>query len=261
MKNELAKVNVDDSIKLQEVANGLYKSGLYPQIKNPAGAYAIVQYGYELGLGPMASLQNINLIQGKPAASGQVMLSLALAIGVKMSVEEESAQKCSITFRRGDMSYNSVFTIEDARQAGLTGKDNWKKYPKEMLYWRCVAKGLRRIAPDAVMGLYTPEELTQGEHTKIDQVKQELTSNHNNAEEPVSAEYEEMATMPQLQKLNILLREHGYEARDEKLAAVNEWLRQQGCSCEVETSKSLTKQQASELIDGFERGIALQPGA
>jgi len=39
-----------------------------------------------------------------------------------------------------------------------------------MYFWRTVAKGVRRIAPDAVMGLYTAEEITEGAVIEVKEV-------------------------------------------------------------------------------------------
>lgn len=151
------------ALKRKDVARALFESGLFPNVRNPAGAFAVVQYGSELGLAPMVSLQNINVINGKLAANGQVMLSLALARGVSFQVLTETEKECSIKFVKGQNQYISHFSLKDAEEAGLTGKDNWKKWRKDMLFWRCVAKGVRRIDPTSVMGLYTPDELTDGE--------------------------------------------------------------------------------------------------
>ena len=159
----IRQTNVQDAVALQRVGDALFKSGLYPNAKNSFGAYAVVQYGHELGIGPMMSLQSINIIQGKPAASGQLMLSLAVSRGVSFQVEEETEERCIINFQRGAITYRATFTLEDAKRAGLAGKDNWKKWPTEMLFWRAVAKGVRRIAPESVMGLYTPDELSGGD--------------------------------------------------------------------------------------------------
>ena len=159
----IRQTNVQDAVALQRVGDALFKSGLYPNAKNSFGAYAVVQYGHELGIGPMMALQSINIIQGKPAASGQLMLSLAVSRGVSFQVEEETEDRCIINFQRGSITYRASFTIEDAKRAGLAGKDNWKKWPTEMLFWRAVAKGVRRIAPESVMGLYTPDELSGGD--------------------------------------------------------------------------------------------------
>jgi len=53
------------------------------------------------------------------------------------------------------------FTIADAENAKLTGKDNWRKYAKAMLFNRAVTSGQRAYAPALWGGarLYTPDEL------------------------------------------------------------------------------------------------------
>jgi hypothetical protein len=43
----------------------------------------------------------------------------------------------------------------------LTSKDNWKKYPSDMLFARAISRGARRYAPGIFGGspIYTPDEL------------------------------------------------------------------------------------------------------
>jgi hypothetical protein len=43
--------------------------------------------------------------------------------------------------------------------AGYTGKENWKKYPKEMMRARCLAYGVRAYFPEVLMGMYTDTEI------------------------------------------------------------------------------------------------------
>jgi hypothetical protein len=50
------------------------------------------------------------------------------------------------------------FTIQMAQQAGLTGKDNWRKYPARMLKHRAIAFACRDLFPDVMAGIYTPDE-------------------------------------------------------------------------------------------------------
>jgi hypothetical protein len=52
-----------------------------------------------------------------------------------------------------------TWTFEQARKAGLTGKDNWKNYPRAMLRARVVSEGIRTVFPGVVLGVYTPEEV------------------------------------------------------------------------------------------------------
>ena len=45
-----------------------------------------------------------------------------------------------------------------AHAAQLTGKDNWKKFPTQMLSARVVAEGVRAIFPGCLSGFYLAEE-------------------------------------------------------------------------------------------------------
>lgn len=144
-------------------ANSLLVTGFLPTtIKTPQQALAIIVTGQELGIGPMEALRSINIIQGKPTMSAQLMLGLAYqrVKGFKCNVTVSNDKECRATFgRSGQSDYEQSFTIQDAAKMGLTGKDNWNKQAATMLRWRCISAGLRVVAPDAIAGLYTPEEL------------------------------------------------------------------------------------------------------
>lgn len=173
VRQQMAIVSPDESLKLALVAKQLFASGLYPHLGNHAGVFAVVEYGRELGVGAMVALQNISIIKGRPACNGQLLLALAAKVGVKWDVVEEGAERCSIHFKREGQEYLSTFSMEDAKRAGLAGGVNYTKYPSDMLYWRAVAKGTRRICPDATMGLYTVDEMTDGRDREVAEVSVE----------------------------------------------------------------------------------------
>jgi hypothetical protein len=50
------------------------------------------------------------------------------------------------------------YTIEQGTRAGLTGKDNWRKYPADMLAARCISRLAKRVYPDITQGCYVPDE-------------------------------------------------------------------------------------------------------
>lgn len=142
----------------------MVKTGFLPEaIKTGAQAAALVVTGKELGIGAMQALRSINIIKGKPTLPPQLMLALAYKripgfVGQK---QELTTEKAVWTFFRPGMTKPHVetFTIKDAEAQGLTDKYNWKTMRKIMLNWRCIAAGLRLVAPDVVLGLYTPEEM------------------------------------------------------------------------------------------------------
>ncbi len=142
------------------VANALFKSGLFPNVKNAYGAFAITQYGSELGIGPMTALQTMAIVSGKICMGAQMMLSLAIKAGVSFKIIKDDNNECQIHFKRGELEYTSSFSIAEAKQAGIyRDQSGWTKYPRDMLYWRAVTRGLRRVCPDVITGLYAIEEI------------------------------------------------------------------------------------------------------
>lgn len=139
-----------------------HANGILPQgIKNAEQAIVIAQKGRELGLDPLYSLSVIHMINGSPALEGEVMLALVLKRYPKASIEwlEVSNKKASVRMAREDGQPSTfTFTIEEANQAGLTNKDVWKKYTADMLSWRAVARAVRRLFPECIMGCLTPDE-------------------------------------------------------------------------------------------------------
>ena len=151
-----------------EFATHLVKSGFLPTAVNTAEkALAIILTGNELGIPPMQALRQIHVIQGKPTMSVELMLGFAYSRipGFICEVLESNNTHCVVKMSRPNHTpYTHTFTMEDARNLGLTGKDNWKKQPAVMLRWRCISAALKVVAPDEISGLYTPEELNPDDH-------------------------------------------------------------------------------------------------
>lgn len=148
---------------MREQAKELVQSGFLPKAVNtPEKAMAIIQTGKELGLGPMQSLRSIHIIDGKPTMGADLIGGLALSKvpGSVLRVVETTNAKCTVEAgRQGQKPTLFTFTIDDAKNAGLTGKQNWRNYPRAMLRARAITEACRAVFPDAVMGLYDPDEL------------------------------------------------------------------------------------------------------
>ena len=112
MTTEIIKYDPQESLTLQKVSEGLFASGLFPNARNKYGAFAIIQYGRELGIPPMMSLKNINLISGQLACNAQLMLTLAMQHGVTYEVLKETETGATIRFKRATMAYDSTFSEE-----------------------------------------------------------------------------------------------------------------------------------------------------
>lgn len=149
---------------MKELGRMAISSGFLPQsIKTPEQATIIILKGREIGIQPMQAFSGINVIQGKPAVSPELMLTLIYknVPGAVVNYVRNDAETCVIEAKRPGGKMNRFeFSMKDAQIAGLAGKGNWKTYPAAMLRARCISVMARALFPDAIAGCsYTPEEL------------------------------------------------------------------------------------------------------
>jgi hypothetical protein len=153
---------IPNAANLRTLADDLLKSNLFPAAKSLPGVISIIQYGSELGMGPVAALQTMSIVNGRIAMESKAMLGLFKRMGGKVKIIEKTPARAEVKFwYAGDeeQAHTETFTMKDADRIGLSSKQVWKQYPEEMLYWRCVAKGLRAYDPNVIMGLYSREEM------------------------------------------------------------------------------------------------------
>ena len=149
---------------LKEQATMAVKSGLLPRaVDTVEKAIVIALKGREVGIPPMQAFSHIHVVDGKPGFSAELMLALIYknCPGSVANYIESDEKRCVVEATRpGHKATRFSFTIEEARQAGLLNKNNWKGYPAAMLRARAVSAMARAIFPDAIMGCsHTPEEL------------------------------------------------------------------------------------------------------
>lgn len=147
-----------------EYARFLATSGLLPaQYRDrPGNVLYAVEFGEMLGIRPMAAITGVHVIEGKPSASAALISALVRRAGHRLRVtgNDEKAIAEIIRSDDPDFVYRSEWTIARARQAELTGKGTWKKYPAAMLKARAITEVARDACEEALMGMhYTPEEL------------------------------------------------------------------------------------------------------
>ena len=160
-----APATITEAIQFSEM---LAKSAMVPKQYQgkPEDIMVAVQWGYEIGLAPMQALQNIAVINGKPSVYGDAAMALVQASpvceGVDESIEGEGTTNpvaVCIARRKGRNPVTVRFSVEDAKRAGLWGKQGpWQSYPKRMLAMRARGFALRDAFPDVLKGLITAEE-------------------------------------------------------------------------------------------------------
>lgn len=129
--------------------------------------YAALLFGREVGLSPMASVQNVAVINGKPSLWGDAALAIVQTHPSyewhQESTFEEIADTGVAVFRvkraGNPEPFVSKFSVDDAKRAHLWGrKGPWSSYPFRMLQMRARGFGLRNAFADAMRGLVTAEE-------------------------------------------------------------------------------------------------------
>jgi hypothetical protein len=145
-----------------QFADMLSKSNMVPKDYqgNPANCIIAMQWGMEIGLQPLQAMQNIAVINGRPAIWGDAMLAIVRGSGLLERITEEPTDTgctCAVK-RKGEPEVVRTFTLEDAKRAGLAGKQGpWQQHPKRMMQMRARAFALRDVFPDVLRGVHIAE--------------------------------------------------------------------------------------------------------
>lgn len=163
MSNNHQQLAIRDDMSLSTLGETLVRSGFFSDTRQAAQAIVKILAGRELGLGPIASMTGIHVIQGRITLGANLIAAAIKRSGrYDFRVTEMTDQVCTIEFyERVDGQREkigvSTFTAEDARRAQTKNMD---KYPRNMLYARAMSNGARWFTPDVFAGaIYTPEEM------------------------------------------------------------------------------------------------------
>lgn len=141
----------------------LLKSGLLPRELNTKEKVAVIMMkAKELNMPALEAISHLYVVNQKVAIDSTGMLALILRSGQAKKVQfggDTTSAWCLMSRKDGVIEYKYTFTIEDAKRAGLTVKEAWQKYQKELLLARAISGCARKVFPDIIGGLYTVEEL------------------------------------------------------------------------------------------------------
>jgi hypothetical protein len=112
------------------------------------------------GMHPAIAARDYHVIQGRPALKADAMLARFQSSGGKVvwKVYEDAEVTGEFSHPQGG-TVTITWTFAQATKIGLTGKDNWRNYPRAMLRARVISEGIRTVYPGCVVGVYTPEEV------------------------------------------------------------------------------------------------------
>lgn len=174
-KRGLVARSVSDMWRL---AQAMVKGGIAPKGMLPETALGVMLAGAELGMGHIQSLQVICFINGKPCLWGDGVSALLLQSGRLSDLpkewiageDDERTAHCELKRKGLNGVIHRQFSMKDAKKAGLTGKDNWQKFPDRMLRWRAFGWAARDGFADVLKGIWIREEAEDMEYTTVEQM-------------------------------------------------------------------------------------------
>lgn len=151
----------------------------YYQKLGPGGVLTIWLTAREMDLPPMMCLNGgLYTFSGQVTMSSKLMNMMITRAGHRVDILESNLNKCRLRFWRSDRPKGNdtlewEYTIEDAKNANLLNKTNWKTNTRDMLFNRCMSGGAGKFMADVTMGAYLIGEMP-GDDEVIDTIPEEV---------------------------------------------------------------------------------------
>ena len=156
----------------QRMALALVSSNIVPEQyrgkDNIGNAIVALEMAQRIGASPLAVMQNLNIIHGRPSWSSTFIIAALNSCGrfapVRFEVTGEGDNRSCIawtTDKTGERLEGPPASIAMAKAEGWYAKNGskWKTMPELMLRYRAAAFFGRLYAPDVLNGMHATEEV------------------------------------------------------------------------------------------------------
>lgn len=137
--------------------------GLIPEhIKSENEAFAVMLYGWELGLQPFTAMRHIFVVHGRTDISAQAMLGIVRARepSSRIVIHDRTGEASDLElFRHGQSVARVKYTKKMAQDAGAFAKGRsmaWQTHTEDMLFWAATKRLCRIGAPDLINAVAAP---------------------------------------------------------------------------------------------------------
>ena len=157
-----SEMMMTDIKNTQKMCQLLMESPHYKKMGSE-GIFAIVEKARSIGVSPMDALNGgLYFVQGKVEMTSTMMNQMIRMH--KHSVTKDKRSNDSICILHGKRADNGdtwteSFSIDDAKRAGIY-RNQWIKYPKDMLFARALSRLARQLFPDIIKGCYVQGEIS-----------------------------------------------------------------------------------------------------
>lgn len=149
---------------LARAGEAVSQSGMFG-VTNAGAGMVVVATCQSQGISLMEFARTYHIIEGKPSMRADAMLAEFRKRGGRYRMKSNTVEKAAAVFDFEGTSIEFTVTIDDAKRTGdafksdgKTLKHNWAHRADDMLWARMVSKAVRRLCPEIVYGLYSPEE-------------------------------------------------------------------------------------------------------
>lgn len=156
MENQMIVHGVND---LQVMAKAMADTKMFG-FKTQPEAFALMLIAQAEGRHPATIAQDYDVIQGRPAIKSSAALARFQLAGGTVRWIASNATEAEAEFSHPKGGTLAIrWDMARAAAAQLAGKDNWKKFPDQMLRARCASEGVRAVFPACLNGMYVSEEV------------------------------------------------------------------------------------------------------
>lgn len=188
----------DNFIMANQMAKALASSTVVPSTfqNNVGNCLIAIEQAQRLSISPLTVMQNLHVIQGRPSWSSSFLIAMindSRKFDMELQFDETKdkegkAFSCvAWTMKNGRRVEGMVVDMDMAKAEGWLAKNGskWKTMPQLMLRYRAASFFSRLNCPELTLGLYTKEELVDGNFKDDGYVRADEIINPFAKEEPV----------------------------------------------------------------------------
>lgn len=128
----------------------------------PGAILLAIDWAERHDLAVMDAIHGVAWVQGRPVVDSTLQRAMARNAGYDVRVVEATDTKATVRVLVNGSTVvgTASYTIEEARAAGLTGKDNWKRHTTDMLVARATTRAIKWFCAEALIGgALSPDEV------------------------------------------------------------------------------------------------------
>ena len=164
--DRLAEQNAMQAVEM--MGNAIARCGMFGVTKPEQGVVlALTSLMERRSVTELA--RQFHIIEGKLTMRADAMQAAFQASGGRITWKTTTEKECEAVFSHVDYCPDGVtvrITLDELKASGVAIgrggelKTNYQKFPRQMLRARVISEGVRMVDPSVIVGVYTPEEVS-----------------------------------------------------------------------------------------------------